>query len=130
MNTQQDLTSQQIISALQTMPLDELEKLVDNALLVRAERVAPHLTGEETKILKIIQTGLPGENLERMKELQKMRDNGNLSPAGFGELAQLIEKLEEIHAERLAAVVQLANLRGVSFQIALDQVGLKLPDYE
>ncbi|MCY7348785.1 MAG: hypothetical protein LH614_21560 [Pyrinomonadaceae bacterium] len=130
MNTQQNLSSQQILSAVQTMPLDELEKLVGNVLAVRAERIAPHLSGEETKLLRIIQKTLPDKNLKRMKELQTLRDEEKLLSEGFAELAELIEKLEEIHAKRINAVVALADLRGVSFQTAMQQVGLTLPDYE
>ncbi len=130
MNTGQNLSSQQIISAVQTMPLDELEKLVGNVLAVRAERVAPHLSGEETKLLRIIQKTLPEKSLKRMKQLQTLRDDEKLSPEGFAELAKLIEKLEEIHAERMNAVASLADLRGITFQTAMQQVGLSLPDYE
>lgn len=130
MNTQQNLSSQQIISAAQTMPLDELEKLVGNVLAVRAQRVAPHLSGEESKLLRVIQKTLPKKSLLRMKTLQTLRDEEKLSPEGFAELAGLIEKLEIIHAERMNAVVKLADLRGVTFQTALKEIGLRLPDYE
>jgi hypothetical protein len=129
MNTQM-LSSQQIISTVQTMPLDELEKLVGNVLAVRAERVAPHISGEESKILHVIQKTLPDKSLRRMKELQTLRDDEKLSPEGFAELAGLIEKLEEIHAERMNAVAELADLRGVTLQTAMQQVGLRFPDYE
>jgi hypothetical protein len=129
MNTQ-TLSSQQIISTVQTMPLDELEKLVGNVLAVRAERVAPHISGEESKILHVIQKTLPDKRLRRMKKLQTLRDDEKLSPEGFVELAGLIEKLEEIHAERMNAVAELADLRGVTLQTAMQQVGLRLPDYE
>lgn len=129
MNTQQ-LSSQQIISGVQTMPLDELEQLVKNVLAVRAERIAPHLSGEESKLLRIIQKTPVKKNLLRMKELQALRDEEKLSPEGFAELAKLIEKLEELHAERMNAVAALADLRGVTFQTAMKQIGLRLPDYE
>ncbi len=130
MNTQQHISSQQIISTIQTMPLNELEQLVGNVLAVRAERVAPHLSGEESGLLGIIQKTLPKKNLLRMKELQALRDKEELSIEGFAELSKLIEKLEEIHAERMKAVATLADLRGVTFQTAMQQVGLRLPDYE
>ncbi len=129
MNTR-TISSQQVITALQTMPLDELEKLVNNVLAVRAERVAPHITGEEAKLLRVIQKTLPKTSLLRMKELQNLRDKEKLSNEGFKELAGLIEKLEILHAERMKAVSNLANLRGVTFQTALKQIGLNLPDYE
>ncbi len=130
MTTQQNLSSQQIISAVQIMPLDELEHLVSDVLAVRAERVAPHLSSEEGKLLRTIQRTLPEVELLRMKELQVLRDDEKLSSEGFAELAGLIEKLEVIHAERMKAIVVLADLRGVTFQTAMKQIGLHLPDYE
>lgn len=130
MNTRQNLSAQQIISAVQTMPLDELEKLVGNVLAVRAERVAPHLSGEETKLLRVVQKTLAEKDLRRMKDLQTLRDSEKLGPQGFTELAEIIEKLETLHAERLNAVIALANLRGVAFETMMRQLGLKFPDHE
>ena len=65
-----------------------------------------------------------------MKELQILRDNDKLSEEGFAELAALIEKLEIMHAERMKSVSDLADLRGVTLQTAMKQIGLRLPDYE
>ncbi|MEK7725421.1 MAG: hypothetical protein AAB336_13795 [Acidobacteriota bacterium] len=126
----QSINSQQVIATVQTIPLDELEQLVSNVLAVRAERIAPHITGEESKILRTIQKTLPKKNLVRMKELQALRDKDQLSPKGFAELAGLIEKLEIFHSDRMKAVSDLAELRGVTLQTAIKQIGLKLPDYE
>lgn len=124
MNTQ-TISSQQVISAVQTMPLDELEQLVSNVLAVRAERIAPHISGEEGKLLRIIQKTFPKKSLLRMKELQALRDLGKLSQKGFAELAGLIEKLEIVHAERMKAVADLADLRGVTLNRAMKQVDSK-----
>ena len=112
------------------MPLPDLEKLVGNVLAVRAARRAPLLSGAETKLLRTIQKCLPPKSRARMNELQALRDADKLTPEGFAELAQIIEKLEEIHAARMNAVARLAELRGVTFATALQEVGLKLPDYE
>ncbi len=112
------------------MPLNELEQLIGNVLAVRAERIAPHLSGEESKLLKQIEKTFSKQSLLRMRELQILRDKGQLSPKGFEELAGLIEKLEEFHAERMKSVAALADIRGITFSAALKQVGLSLPDYE
>ena len=128
MNTQ--ASTNQIMSAVQAMPLDELEKLVGDVLAVRAERIAPHITGEESTLLRKIQKTLPKEILQRMKALQVLRDSEKLSQNGYAELAVLIEKLEILHAERLKAVSDLAELRGITLQTVIRQIGLRLPDYE
>jgi DNA-binding transcriptional regulator YiaG len=93
MNTQQTLSSQQIISAMQTM-LPDLEKLVGNVLAVRAARRAPLLSGAETKLIRTIQKCLPPKSRAQMYELKALRDTDKLTPEGFAVLAQIIEKLE------------------------------------
>lgn len=130
MEVTQNPSSQQIIFAAKNMPLNELEQLIGNVLAVRAERIAPHISGEESKLLKNIEKTFSKKSLSRMKKLQVLRDEGRLSSEGFKELAELIEKLEEFHAERMKSVAALADIRGITFPAALKQVGLRLPDYE
>jgi hypothetical protein len=66
----------------------------------------------------------------RMRELQALRDGEKLSAAGYAELAALTDELEEIHADRIKALIELANLRGTSVAEQMDKIGLNLPDYE
>jgi len=124
------IDSKQVISAVQTMPLDELDKLVVDVLAARAERIAPHISGEESKLLRLIQKPFSKKGLLRIKELQTLRESGEITQEGFHELAGWIEKLEVLHAERLNAISELAKLRGITLQSAMKQVGLSLPDYE
>lgn len=130
MNTQQFLSPQQIISAAQTMPLPDLEKLVDEVLSVQATRRAPHLSADESRLMRIVSQTLSESDLTRMRELQTLRDDEQLQSDGYVELAALIDHLEELHAERMRALGELANLRGVTLFEAMKQVGLNLPDYE
>lgn len=128
MNTQQILSPQQIISALQAMPLADLEQTVDQALKVQAARRAPHISADESGLLEIVAGRLPDGETARMRELQRLRDDEQLSSEGYAELAALIEHLEELHADRMTALAKLAALRGVTLETAMKQVGLRLPD--
>ena len=130
MGMQQILSPQQIISALQTMPLAELEQTVDQALKVQAARRAPHISADESDLLEIVARRLPEGETTRMHELQRLRDDEQLTSEGYAELAGLIDHLEELHADRMTALVKLADSRGVTLETAMKQVGLKLPDYE
>lgn len=130
MNTQQNLSPQEIISAARTMPLAELENLVDEVLAVQATRRAPHISADESNLLKIINQTLSETELNRMRELQIERDAQRLSAEDYAELARLTDRVEELHAERISAVAKLAELRGSTLTETIKQIGLNLPDYE
>jgi hypothetical protein len=40
-----------ILTTVREMPIAELEQLVDQVIAIRAERVAPHLTADESALL-------------------------------------------------------------------------------
>jgi hypothetical protein len=67
------------------MPIAEMERLVDQVIAIRAERVAPHL------------------------------------------IAALTDRLELLHADRLAALVELAMLRGVTLGEVMNRLSIQLP---
>ncbi|MCY7375919.1 MAG: hypothetical protein LH472_08085 [Pyrinomonadaceae bacterium] len=124
------MNTQQIISKARTMPLADLEELVDEVLTIQAERRAPRLSGEESKLMKTIQRRLAESKQVRLRELQTLRDEEKLSVEGYAELAAITDELEEIHADRMKALLETANLRGITMTELMKQIGLNLPDYE
>jgi hypothetical protein len=112
------------------MPLADLEELVDEVLIIQAERRAPHLSGEESKLVKTIERRLSESKQNRLHELQALRDEEKLSAGGCGELEAITDELEEIHGDRMKALLEPANLRGTTLAEQMNQIGLKLPDYE
>lgn len=124
------MNTQQIILTVRTMPLPDLEELVGEVLTIQAERRAPHLSGEEAKLIETIQTRLSASKQRRMGHLQLLRDDKGLSSDGYAELAAIIDELEEIHAKRMKALVELASYRGTTVAEQMNQFGLDLPDYE
>ncbi len=124
------MNTQQIISTVRRMPLADLEELVDEVLTIQAERRAPHLSGEESKLVKTIQRRLSETKQTRLRELQTLRDEDKLSADGYAELAAIVDELEQIHADRMNALLELANLRGTTVAEQMNQIGINLPDYE
>ncbi len=124
------MNTQQIISTVRRMPLADLEELVDEVLTIQAERRAPHLSGEESKLMKTIQKRLSESKQNRLRELQAQRDEEKFSADGYAELAEITDELEEMHAERMKALLELANLRGTTVTEQMNQIGIVLPDYE
>jgi hypothetical protein len=123
-----NLSSEEILSAIERMNAAELEEFVPRVIALNASRRAPHLKPEESKLLARIEQGLPAKLKARLGELEQKRDEGLLSEAEAGELLSLSDQAEQLHAERLAALAELAKLRGTTLPALMDQLGIVFPD--
>jgi hypothetical protein len=119
-----------ILTTVRQMPIAELEQLVDQVIAIRAERVAPHLTADESALLARINKGLSQEDGARMRALIEKRDDETITTEEWQELAALTDRLELMHANRLAALVELAKLRGVTLDEVMSQLGIQFPDHD
>lgn len=119
-----------IISAVKRLPLPELEQLVDQVIAIRAERRAPHLTADESALLSRINRGLSAQKRAKMNALIAKRDDQIITPAELEELMASTDRLEVLHADRLAALAELASLRGVTLDGVMNQLGIRFPDHD
>jgi hypothetical protein len=78
----------------------------------------------EAALLARNNRGVPTEVWRRYSELVIRRRADLLTLEEHAELTGLSDMLEERHAERLGYVSQLAQLRGVSFDTAMKQLGI------
>ena len=122
------LSTEQIISAVTQLSLTELEQVFDRVLAIQAERKAPHLSEEEPALIARINQGLPEELRERLSSLRAKREDETITDAEYEELTRLTLQAEELHAERMAAMVRLARLRGVSLPALMDQLNIHFPE--
>ncbi len=122
------LSTEQIISAINQLSLQELERVFDRVLALQAERKAPRLTEEEPALLARINQGLPEDLRERLTFLRAKREDESITDAEYEELTRLTLQAEELHAERMAAMVKLARLRGVSLPALMDQLNIHFPE--
>ncbi|HKX31237.1 MAG TPA: STAS/SEC14 domain-containing protein [Blastocatellia bacterium] len=129
-NPQTPPSTSAILTAARSMPIAELERLVDQVIAIRAERVAPHLTAEESRLLARINQGLPGADRSRMRALIEKRDNEAITEAEWQELAALTDRLELMQADRLGALTGLAGLRGITLDEVMTQLGIQFPDHD
>ncbi len=126
--TSGQLSTEQIISAVDHLSLPELEQVFDHVLAVQAERKAPHLSADESMLLARINQGLPSDLRERMVLLRARRESDSITAVEYEELTRLTDHAEELHAERMAALVELARLRGISLTALMDQLGIHFPE--
>jgi hypothetical protein len=129
-NMQSSPSVKAILTTLRQMPIAELEELVDQVIAIRAERVAPHLTADESALMDRINKGLPAEDRARMRALIERRDDETITTEEWQELATLTDRLELLHADHLAALAELAKLRGVTLDEIMSQLGIQFPDHD
>jgi hypothetical protein len=122
------LSTEQIISAVSQLSLQELERVFDRVLALQAERKAPRLTEEEPTLIARIKQGLPDDLRARLSFLRVKREDETITDAEYEELTRLTLQAEELHAERMDAMVKLARLRGVSLPTLMDQLNIHFPE--
>jgi hypothetical protein len=122
------LSTEQILSAVSRLSLPELEQVFELVLALQAKRKATHVAATESALLVRINQGLPAALRERTACLRAKREDESITDAEYEELTRLTDQVEELHADRMAALVELAKCRGVSLAVLMDQLGIHFPD--
>jgi hypothetical protein len=60
--------------------------------------------------------------------LIEKRDDETITAEEWRELAALTDRLELLHADRLAALAELAKLRGITLDEVMSQLGIQFSD--
>jgi hypothetical protein len=108
---------------------EELEEVAAGLLALRARRLAPVLSSEETRLLLAINEGVPVEFTDRVASLIEKRDDCTLTLAENSGLAQLADEVERRGVERIEALSRLAELRGVSLRELMKSLGVAAGDH-
>lgn len=123
------LSAEQIIEAVKNLSSRELDEVFATVLAVQAGRKAPNLSGEESALLTRVNEGPPPQIRVRLTFLRDRRENGTITDDEYQELTSLTDRAEEIHSGRMAALVELARLRGKSLPSLMDQLGIRFPEH-
>lgn len=78
----------------------------------------------EAELLREIGLGLSAENWQRYRNLNGKRRAETLTPDEHRELIALGDQLEQMHARRMERALELARLKGISFDSILKQLGI------
>lgn len=124
--TEQDRSPSPTLLSEEVSRLDtpDLDTFLDKALMLRAERRAPHLSREETDLLLKINTPLPTETWKRYSSLQAGRKADKVTEVEHAELLRLIDVVETDNAERIGRVAELARLRGTTLEALMRSLGV------
>jgi hypothetical protein len=122
-----EVSTEQLIRAVERLPQQELEIFVAQIVALRAQRTAPHLSQEETALLLQINAGISPDLQRRFNELVTKRQTGTITPAELTELIRITSEIEQRDAQRLAALIKLAQLRQTTVPILMDALGIRPP---
>jgi len=123
------LSSTQLVQAAEQLSPEELERFADEVAALRARRKAPLLTPDESTLFALINRSLAEADRRRLEELGRQRSDETLTPDEHRELLTLQQRLEARHVDRMRALAQLAELRGVTLTTVMDQLGIQFPDH-
>ncbi|NJN37443.1 MAG: STAS/SEC14 domain-containing protein [Nitrospiraceae bacterium] len=119
------LTSRQLLKAVEQMPLPELEQFLEQVMALRTRHHAPGLSRRESELLAKINRGVPSELQARYDALIAKRRSDALSEAEYDELLRLTEKVETLDTERVKDLAALARLRKTTLPILMKDLGIK-----
>ncbi|MBC8548304.1 MAG: STAS/SEC14 domain-containing protein [Candidatus Brocadiales bacterium] len=123
------LTTDELLRAVQQLDKTELEKFVFQVVNLRAKQQAPSLPKNEAELLQKINQGLPKELLKKYNELVSKRQAEDLSPDEYNELLKLTDQVEKLEAHRVEYLAEMARLRQASMTDLMNSLGIQSPAY-
>ncbi|MEP7336249.1 MAG: STAS/SEC14 domain-containing protein [Acidobacteriota bacterium] len=127
--SQIEIDFDEVIKGAAQLKASELEQFADQVLALRARRRAPALPKAEADLLQKINQGLPAEQWQRYEQLNDKLHEETITSDEHDEFLELVDRIELADAERVGHLIELANLRGVSFDSLVDQLGLRRRTY-
>ncbi|TXH68243.1 MAG: hypothetical protein E6Q83_14215 [Thiothrix sp.] len=123
------VSTEQLLRGVASLPADEFEEFVDKVLALRAKLKVPSIPNQEAQLLHQINQGLSAQDQARFSNLEQKRKDETLTDVEHQELLKLIEQIEQFTVSRMQALTKLAALRQVSVPDLMRDLGIKTPDY-
>jgi hypothetical protein len=114
-----------MIKGVAQLEPNELEQVVNELLALQARQRAISLSKNETDLLEQINRGLPQTVRLRYDELTAKLQEETITPSEHEELLRLTDQIEQADVERLRPLIALAQLRQVSVDTLMDQLGIR-----
>lgn len=117
----------EVLDGVSKLDTPELEKFLAQVSILLARRKAPNLSKREAELLQQINQGLPAHLQQRYDELTTKLRSEAISSTEYDTLLALIDQVELADIERMKALIELAQLRNVSLDALLNQLGIHPP---
>jgi hypothetical protein len=119
----------ELLNGVAQLDTPALEHFISQVLTLRAKRIAPSVPKREAELLQQINQGLLPDVQQRYDELTAKRRAETLIPEEHQELLALVDRIEQADAERVRALIELAQLRHVSVTTLMAELGIRRPAY-
>ena len=119
----------EVLEGVARLDNQELEQFVDRVIALRAQRNAVSLPKNEADLLEQINRGVPPDVRRRYDDLNDKLHDETITPAERQELLDLSDQIEIADAERMRRLTALAQLRNVSVDTLMAQLGIRRPHY-
>jgi hypothetical protein len=119
----------ELLNGVAQLDTPALEHFISQVLTLRAKRIAPSVPEKEAELLQQINQGLPLDVQQHYDELTAKRRAEALTPEEHQELLALVDRIEQADAERVRALIELAQLRNVSVTTLMAELGIRRPAY-
>lgn len=123
------ISTEDLLHGVESLPTEELEQFMARVLALCARRKANSLGEQESKLLQLINRPVPATLQSRYDLLTQKQRANTLSADEYTELLQVIEQIEQFDAERVQHLVTLAQLRQVSLDKLMQDLGIRQPEY-
>jgi len=115
----------ELIRAAHQLDETDLEQLLHQVVFLRARRKTQVLPEAEAQLLLKVNQGIPAELHAHYQILRQKRESETLTDAEHDTLIQLSNQIEQIGAQRLEALANLAQLRQVSLLDLMEALGIQ-----
>jgi hypothetical protein len=123
------MSLEELIKAAHQLNETDLDQLLHQVVVLRASRKAPVLPEVESQLIQQINQGIPSDLNNQYRSLQQKRDTTSLTEAEHQTLTQLSEQVEQIGAQRLEALANLAQLRQTPLLDLMETLGIQPVTY-
>ncbi len=121
------LTAGQLLKAVEQMPQEDLDRFVEQVVVLRASQRVPRLSQAESELLEKINQGLAARDQHPYDELVAKRETEDLTQDENTEFLRLTNLLEAQNVERMEALAQLARIRRSTLRDLIQDLGIKTP---
>ncbi|MEZ4730970.1 MAG: hypothetical protein R3E79_27945 [Caldilineaceae bacterium] len=123
-------SNDELLDAVADLDGKEFDQFVSDVLALRARRRSHTLAHQEAVLLQQINLGIAPATWQRYDLLKAKRRAATLTDTEHSELIVLGDQIELANARRVAALIQLAQLRHTSLEELMGQLGIQPPPVE
>jgi hypothetical protein len=124
-NTSEPIDSEQLLKQVSQFDTATLERLAFQINNLVAQRKTRHLPKREAELLQQINRGVAMAVRQRYTLLNEKLLDKTLTPEEEQEFGHLVDQIEQADVERLQNLIELAQLRNLSLDALMAQLGIQ-----